>query len=564
MADFLPPVVATLLADTKEFSAKVDEAALKMREIGGAADESGGKFSNFASKASTAVLATGAALGVYAVDKAYKFQESLDAIKNQAGLTNAQLKILGNQILNISSNTGVATSDLTSAALQIEQAGIRGSKAYNLLNDAAKAAVITNTSVASTTSAIVAAQSLQIAKGMSLANLTGVLVKGSQSFVGGLTAEEAMLSGKVGTALANYGLKLKNIIPIGAEFAKVGLPTRSITSFVNGLGSLQGPMVTSTGKIASYTFNLQKLGLSQQALAQELREGNISGLLQSISDAASRGGGPLSEYVNAVFGKSGGAAASVLIKNLNDLKKVQTSLAGAGSGSLTEGFNIAIKQLGPGFKKLINEVEVDFTRLGMHILPAAGDVLNWANNVMKYFDAHPLLGKIAAGAGVAIIGAAAADKLLSGLKSVWSIVQQNKQTALLSDIAANTSKMALTGGVGGLGTEGEGAAGGVGGLGAEGAGAAGAAAIGLPEAVFAAGAGIIAFEGTTKILRSNFLHLGGAVVDVASWIEGAKTSGTAGQNTAEGRALAKKNKAILNNPNLGSKKTKVLLTLRAR
>ena len=106
--------------------------------------------------------------------------------------------------------------------------------------------------------------------------------------------------------------------------------------------------------------------------------------------------------------------------------------------------------------------------------------------------------------------------------------------------------------------------GGVGGLGAEGAGAAGAAAIGLPEAVFAAGAGIIAFAGTTKILQSNFLHLGGAAIDVASWLEGAKNAGTMGQNTAEGKALAKKNKAILNNPNLGSKKTKVLLTLRAR
>ena len=528
MADFLPPVVATLVADTKEFTAKVDEAGVKMRELGASSETAGSKFSNFASKASTAVLAAGAAIGVYAVDKAYKFQESLDAIKNQAGLTDAQLKVLGNQILNISSNTGVATSDLSSAALAIEQAGIHGARAYNLLNDAAKAAVITNTSVSDTTSAIVAAQSLQIAKGMTLANLTGVLVAGSREFVGGLSAEEAMLSGKVGAALANYGLKLKTIIPIGAEFAKVGLPTRSISSFVNALGNLEKPLTSSTGKISSYAYNLQKVGLSQQSLAEDLRQGNIAGILQQITDAANRGGGPLSEYVNAVFGSSGGAAASILIKNLTELKKTQASLSGAGAGSLTQGFNTAITQLGPGFKKLVNEVEVDFTRLGMHLLPAAADVLQWANDVMKYFDKHPLLGKIATGAGVALIGAAAADKLLSGLKSVWSIFQQNKQTALLTDIAANTSKMAIEG------------VGGVGGGALEGGAAAGA--IGAPEALFAAAGGVLSFVATTKLLQSNFLHLGGAVVDVASWLEGAKNGGTTGPETA---ALNRRNEAII-------------------
>ena len=34
----LPPIVATLLADTKEFSAKMDEAQAKMRSLGGERD----------------------------------------------------------------------------------------------------------------------------------------------------------------------------------------------------------------------------------------------------------------------------------------------------------------------------------------------------------------------------------------------------------------------------------------------------------------------------------------------------------------------------------------------
>ena len=73
----LPTVVATLLADTREYMAKMDEAGAKMAEFGGIAEASGGRMNKFANTASTAVLGIGAAMGAYAVDKAYTFQESV-------------------------------------------------------------------------------------------------------------------------------------------------------------------------------------------------------------------------------------------------------------------------------------------------------------------------------------------------------------------------------------------------------------------------------------------------------------------------------------------------------
>jgi len=223
---FLPPVIATLIADTKEYMAKMTEAQGKMAMFGKESKTTAEKMTAFGSKAATATIGLGLALGGYAVDQAYKFQESLDKIKNQAGLTTAQTDALGKSIQNISNVTGVADSQLATAALTISQAGIKGASAVTLLNDAAKAAVITNASVADTTKAIVAAQTLQVAKGMDVTKLTGILVKGSKDFVGGLSAEEQMLSGRVGVALAKYGIGLKQIIPLGAEFAKVGLPAR--------------------------------------------------------------------------------------------------------------------------------------------------------------------------------------------------------------------------------------------------------------------------------------------------------------------------------------------------
>ena len=125
----LPPVIATLFADTKEFMAKMDEAELKMGKFGAAADVSGSKMHDFANKASTAIVAFGGAIAAYGVDQALKFQDSLDKLQNQAGLTAKQADEVGKSIMNISNATGVSSENVASAFLEVEKAGLRGKKA---------------------------------------------------------------------------------------------------------------------------------------------------------------------------------------------------------------------------------------------------------------------------------------------------------------------------------------------------------------------------------------------------------------------------------------------------
>ena len=396
---FLPPVIARLIADTKEYSAKMTEAQAQMAELGTASKTTSEKMAAFGSKAATATIGLGIALGGYAVDQAYKFQESLDKVKNQAGLTTAQTDALGKSIQKISNVTGIADSQLTSAALTISQAGVKGAAATNLLTAAAKAAVITNSSVADTTKAIVAAQTLQISKGMDVAKLTGILVAGSHDFVGGLSAEEQMISGRVGVALSKYGLSLQTIIPLGAEFAKVGLPTRSISSFANALGNLEKPMTDSKGKLTAYAQGLDKVGLSQEKLARDLRVGNIVGVITQLKQAAIETGEPLSVITKAVFG-TGGGSASVLVKNLNDLAAAQKNLSGAGAGSLKTGWSNVTTQLGPQIKILQAQVQDLVLSLGQILLPKVLVGVQWANKFItdtkKFFDTHPIVMKAVA------------------------------------------------------------------------------------------------------------------------------------------------------------------------
>ena len=383
MAGLLPPVVATLIADTKEYTAKMTEAQAKMTEFGVASKSSSGLFGLSAKTIAFGAAGIAAAVGVYAVDAAMKFNEQMDKVKLQAGLTKEQTDSLSKSILDISASLGVTTSDLATGAVMIEQAGIHGAAAVTLLNNASKASIITNASVADTTKAIVAAQSLQIAKGYDVTKLTGILVKGSQSFVGGLAAEESMLSGRVGVALSKYGLSLQTIIPLGAEFSKVALPTRSIATFANALGNLQKPMTDSKGKLTAYAQGLNLVGLSQEKLARDLRVGNITGILTQIKQAAQDSGKPLSEVTQAVFGSTGSGAASVLIKNLNDLAAAQKNLAGAGAGSLAKQTQAAIMTPAQQIKIFQQSLNKAMVNLGTVALPWVITGVKFATGVLE-------------------------------------------------------------------------------------------------------------------------------------------------------------------------------------
>jgi hypothetical protein len=372
------------------------EAQAKMTEFGAASKSSSGLFGLSAKNIAFGAAGIAAAVGVYSVEAAHKFQDGLDKVKNQAGLTTVQMEELGKAIRNISVVTGVSTSDLESAALTVEQAGIHGAAATKLLTDASKAAVITNASVADTVKAIVSAQALQISKGMEVDKLTGVLIAGSKSFVGGLAAEEAMLSGRVGVALSNYGLSLKEIIPLGAIFAKVNLPTRSIAAFANALSNLQKSSKDSKGNLTTYAQGLDRYGLSQTKLASDFRKGNLVGVLSQIKQAAIDTGEPLSLITKAVFGSAGGAAG-VLVKNLNDVAAAQKNLTGAGAGTLKTGWADVVTQLGPQLNILKQQVQDLVLALGQILLPKVLIGVQWANKFIqdtkKFFDTHPIVVK---------------------------------------------------------------------------------------------------------------------------------------------------------------------------
>jgi TP901 family phage tail tape measure protein len=442
----IPPAILTLFADTKEATAKLDEVGAKMDALGAQTDAAGSKFTSFGSKAATAVLGLGVAVAAYSVDQGYKLTESMDQLQNATGMTNAQIKALTQTIIGISDKTGSSTADLATSFATVAQAGIKGAAAIALVDAASKAALATNTNVTTVTQSLVAAQALQFAKGMDIAKLTGILVAGSHNYVGGLTAEVAMLQGKVGTALSSYGVGLKTAIELGSTFAKVGLPTRSITSFVNGIGKLEAPIKTTTdssGKlthgISGYALALNQADINQSKLVSDIKTGNLAGMLAYLKDVAVQTKQPLSEVMNLVFGTSGGAAASLLAKSPAAIKQVTEALSGAGSGSLNKAFTTASQQFGNQMKIIEENLKNSAAQFGLVLIPYLQRAATFVENALTSLEHNPAERKaLEIDLGITF-AAALALKIAQALQSTV-------QTGLLTEIAANTAASAAEGG----------------------------------------------------------------------------------------------------------------------
>lgn len=442
----LAPVTALLLADTKEFSAKMDEAGAKMEELGASSDTLGAKFTKFGKVASDAVLGLGVAAAGFAVDEGFKLNETMDKLQNSTGLSDAAIKGLTNTIIGISNKTGASTGDLATAYASIYQAGIKGAAGTNLLNNAAKAALATNTNVTTVTQSLIAVQALHLKGMQNTANTTGLLVAGSHNFIGGLQAEAGLLQGKVGAAFSEYGFTLKQAIEYGSIFSKVGLPTRSIATLATGLGKILAPIHTvtdSNGKLShglsSTYLNIEQLGLKYNKVASDVRTGNLAGLLLYLKNTAEQTKEPLSVLLNTVLGSGGAISGSLLLKNLGAVKTVTDNIKGAGAGSLNSAFTTASQQFGNKLHIIENQLVNSAAQFGLKLIPYLADAATFVENALTALEKSPTEQKaLEISLGTAFAAAV-------GLK-IAQATQSATQTTLLGAIARNTAVTAGEGG----------------------------------------------------------------------------------------------------------------------
>ena len=407
MGGLLPPVIATLIADTKQYTAKITEAEANMTKFGASSMTTAEKMTAFGKKATTAVASVGIAMVAYGVDKALKYNEALDKIQNQAGASASELDYLKGVILTVSSQTAISSDQIAGAFLQVEKAGIRGKAAYNLVDNAAKAAAITGGDVAAIATTIVAAQSLQITKGQSVAQVTDTLVKANQNHIGSLDNLVGLLKGRVGGALAAYGINLGEAAAVSDVASKAGFTNaRSMMTLATGLGKVENPTTAQTKA-------LKALGINADALARTARHPGtgLIDTLKALEVQSKKTGVPLEKLISVTFGSGAVGLVSALAKQLPALTSLNTSLQSSSAKGLDAAFGITSEQLNHKIEQIKTQLQNALTGIGITLLPTVATLAGVVTTVTAYFQKHPVAMSIFSDTSLAIFAGAIATKI---------------------------------------------------------------------------------------------------------------------------------------------------------
>src|SRR6185437_7987112 len=132
----LPPVVATLTADIKQFTAKMDEAKGQMDAMAAKGESTGSRLSSLGGSIAKGLAVGVVGIGGIAVKMAGDFQESMTQLVTGAGESESNLKSVSNGILAMAGQVGESTTKLAAGMYMVESAGFHGAQGLQVLKAA--------------------------------------------------------------------------------------------------------------------------------------------------------------------------------------------------------------------------------------------------------------------------------------------------------------------------------------------------------------------------------------------------------------------------------------------
>jgi TP901 family phage tail tape measure protein len=432
----MPPIRVELIAEIKEFMAKMKEAEHGLGKVGDKATYTKDKMAALGQKMATGVLAGVGGTLILATKYALEFQASIEKIGLQANVSEEELHRLHGAILDVSTATATSAQDIATAYLAVEKAGIKGAQADEMVTQAAKLAKVAHADLNQTISAGIAIQQLGIATGLNTTQMFDVLygaVKNTKLSMDELTS---VFQGKAALAIVNYGIKLNEVAGVAGVFKKANMDASG------GIAGLQLALAKMTTVNDKANDRLKTVGLTQAQIAADLKKPN--GLVTMLTDLAShitKSGMPLQQFVNSLVGARGGAGIGFLIKQLPALQQMSQ---GAGA-SVKDAFGEWLKNPEGAMAKFKTTLQNTLIKLGDHILPSVTKVLNWVNSFTDKLQHSPGLRNAFKYALEAAITASAGLKLKKMFESVFGSMSQRAQTAATvantAAIDANTAAL---------------------------------------------------------------------------------------------------------------------------
>jgi TP901 family phage tail tape measure protein len=407
LGGLLPPVVASLVADIGEFSAKMGEAKAEMVDVEGTAARTGAL-----GKAGLLALAGGAlAVGAESIHMASEFDAAMTRINTQdnADLTTAQMKSLRNSVLDLAGPTAQAPDALAEAMIHVYGSGLKGAQALDLLRIAAEGATVGHANLTDVTNALDAAVAVNIPGVQNYKVAMGEL--NATVGAGDMTMQNLAdaLGGPMLATVKGYGL---NITDVGAGLAVFG--DRNIRG---AEAATELRMATQALAVPAKQGGaaLESIGLASGQLNKDLQQGGLKQALNDLNEHLLKAGytsKSAGQLITEAFGKKAGGGLGVLMDSLSSstsnfnqkFEEVAKSGQNFGKDWAQTQDTLAFK-----IKSLESAAQALGIKLGNALIPvvtkllgylqdlgrAVGEVINWFK---QHHDAAVSLGAALGGA----------------------------------------------------------------------------------------------------------------------------------------------------------------------
>lgn len=537
---FLPPVVATLVADIKQFETKMATAKGEMDELEAKGASTGAALSKGLGMGALAVGALGLAVAGESIHLAENFQSAMTTVQNTADLSNNQVTALGDAFLGTMGKSQFSATEIANAyagvagqLLVLNGHALTTKQALSTMTSASQLAVASHIDLGSATNDLVGimkAFQQPVSKAADVSNQLYVASALSGTSVDSLSGQFTKLHQRLGVAMPNLGDMNTFLMDLTQHGLGSGRSLLAMTSGITGLlapTKQTAPVIQQLG-LNTYDLNGHFVGL--RSIIEQL-EPHFRTMTQQQQLQTSA----------TLFGKSAAEGMTqVILGGLPAYDKAAKALAN--HKTVSDAAKNSSKDFHNQLKTLSSSATDLGIKLGIGLLPIAQEVVNWMStsglkgirDFIAGFDGkkvHDFAGSL----GKDIRGIVNISKtIFNGIKDAYNLLP-----APLRPIALGIFGGAAVGGkIGGLPGAGVGAAvggtvGGIAGgstssfLGSVGTGAVAGAGVGLLGGPFAeisvpAGAGIGAVLGGASYLLNSLF--GGSPAGAAT----TKSSGSSG------------------------------------
>lgn len=417
----LPPIVATLVADTKEFTAKMQEARGEMDETAESGSSSFSKLSALGGKALLGMAGAVAAVAAASVDLAMKNQEATNRLASNAGISVDSANKISNAFLSTADTSIFSGTAMTTAYASVAaQLGVTQGKALS----AAQALGFMKT-----------ASDLAEASGESLDSATGDLAKTIQLY--GLKATDA---GNASNIMFNVARDTGGSIDtVTASFQKLHAQLGSATPPLNQVGGLLLDLTQhgESGRQATSALSTAFNGILAPTAAVTAAQ-NALGV--SFTNAQTGALLPMSQIIGELQPKIAGmgdATAAATLKSLGfgtaGAKLIATINAGpaafdkatasvAKHGSVTSAAQKQAQSLDHQIKLIEATAEDYGVKLGQWLIPKLEDLIHYTTEAFTWLgknkDVLIALGVVVGGVVTAAITAFTVNTIGNFIKYV--------------------------------------------------------------------------------------------------------------------------------------------------